>query len=165
MLALLNGTVFASLVFSYFYLWVMAAEWPPAGSEVRGGFHDLACVLVLLASGALAAISSRALRRERGFGFIAALLAGATLLALSFWVQCEAARGADPAAHAYGATVWAMLAWQGLHVLLVVLMVVYTLARRLTGRLGATRRVTFDNTYLMWLFTVAQGLAATLLIV
>jgi cytochrome c oxidase subunit I+III len=57
-----------------------------------------------------------------------------------------------------------MLCWQGTHVVLVLMMAVYTLARRATGKLDALRRVTFDNTLLMLLYTVAQGLSITLLV-
>ena len=40
------------------------------------------------------------------------------------------------------------------------LMIAYTLARARSGLLHARRRVTFDNTRLLWHYTVAQGLAA-----
>jgi cytochrome c oxidase subunit I+III len=34
----------------------------------------------------------------------------------------------------------------------------YTMARLRCGMLDATRRVTFDNTRLLWHYTVAQGI-------
>jgi cytochrome c oxidase subunit I+III len=163
-LALVNGTVFASLLFSYFYLWLVSDAWPPAGSVVRGGWFDVFIAIALLASAGLAWLSGRALTRDRGGVFIGTLLGGVAVLTFAFWLQCQGAAGADPVAHAHGATVWGILSWQGLHVLLVLIMAIYTLARRLTGRLNAMRRVTFDNTQLMWLFTVAQGLVGTLLV-
>jgi cytochrome c oxidase subunit I+III len=163
-LALVNGTVFASLLFSHFYLWLVSDAWPPPGSQVRGGWFDVYIAVALLASAALAWLSGRALTRARGEIFIGTLVVGVAFLGLAFWLQCQGAAGADPAAHAYGATVWAILSWQGLHVVLVLIMAIYTLARRLTGRLDAIRRVTFDNTQLMWQFTLAQGLVGTALV-
>jgi cytochrome c oxidase subunit I+III len=49
---------------------------------------------------------------------------------------------------------------QGQLVLVVVIMGGYTLARSLSGLLDGARRVTFDNTMLLWHYTVAQGLVA-----
>jgi cytochrome c oxidase subunit I+III len=163
-LALVNGTVFLSLLFSHFYLWLVSDAWPPPGSVVRGGWFDVYIILALLGSAALACIGGRALTRGSGGTFIGAMLSGVAMLGLAFWLQCQGAAGADPAAHAHGATVWGILSWQGLHVVLVLIMVIYTVARRLTGRIDARRRVTFDNTLLMWLFTAAQGLVGTLLV-
>ncbi|HEX6636281.1 MAG TPA: cbb3-type cytochrome c oxidase subunit I, partial [Steroidobacteraceae bacterium] len=161
-LALVNGTVFASLVFSHFYLGLVWDVAPPAGSAVRGGRYDIAVIVASIATAALALLASRALRLGRRIVFDLSLLTGAALLAAAFLVQCDAARPAFPEVHGYGATVWAMIAWQGVHVLLMVLMMGYTIVRRATGRLDATRRVTFDNTLLMWLFTAMQGAAVAI---
>jgi cytochrome c oxidase subunit I+III len=76
-----------------------------------------------------------------------------TLLALS-------AANVRPDEHAYGAVIYTMLAWQGLHAVLALLMGGYTIARALAGMVDATRRNTFDNTRLMWHYTVVQGLIA-----
>ena len=43
-------------------------------------------------------------------------------------------------------------------------MAAYTLAGSLVGRIDAQRRVTFDNTMLLWHYTVAQGLIGILLV-
>jgi cytochrome c oxidase subunit I+III len=99
------------------------------------------------------------LRRGRTGLFVAATLVGVVSLAVAFAVQCYAARGADPTAHAFAATSWALLCWQGLNVVLTGVMVAYTLARLAAGKLDAVRRATFDSTWLVWLFTSAQGLA------
>jgi hypothetical protein len=39
-----------------------------------------------------------------------------------------------------------------------VVMTLFVLARQAAGRLSDVRRVTFDNTALLWLYTVGQGL-------
>jgi cytochrome c oxidase subunit I+III len=40
----------------------------------------------------------------------------------------------------------------------------YAIARLLAGKLDARRRVTFDNTMLLWHYTVAQGLVGVVLL-
>lgn len=72
--------------------------------------------------------------------------------------------GLRPDAHAYGAMVHAVMAWQALHVCVVLLMTGYTLARSWSGRLDATRCVTFDNTRLFSYYTAAQGVVGILLL-
>jgi cytochrome c oxidase subunit I+III len=67
--------------------------------------------------------------------------------------------GLRPDAHAYGAVVYAVSAWQGFHVCVLLVMACYTLARSLAGLLDETRRVTFDNTRIFWHYMTAQGLA------
>jgi cytochrome c oxidase subunit I+III len=81
------------------------------------------------------------------------------LLGAAFAGQMAAAADIDPTANGYGAAIHALLAWQGLHVVLIAIMSVFTMARRIAGRLDAGRRVTFDNTWLMWIYTALQGIA------
>jgi cytochrome c oxidase subunit I+III len=158
-LLLVHGSIFASFVYSWFYLRFMADAWPPPGVHIEGGWFDIASAAGGLLSAATAVYASRLLRRERTRRFVAAMLIGVASLAVAFIVQCFAARGADPAAHAFAATSWALLCWQGLNVALTVVMVAYTLARLAAGKLDAVRRATFDSTWLVWLYTSAQGLA------
>jgi cytochrome c oxidase subunit I+III len=162
-LLLVNGAVFLSLVFSYLYLGLQADGWlrqEPAAADV---WSEVWIASGWLAAAAIAWLASRALRADRTLPFCTSMLVGIALLIATFFMQCDAARDLDPRADAQGATVWALLAWQGVHVLLVAIMAAYTLARRAAGKLNAARRVTFENTWLMWVYTAAQGLAALLI--
>jgi cytochrome c oxidase subunit I+III len=67
--------------------------------------------------------------------------------------------GLAPTQNAWSATVAALLAWQGLHVGVLLVMGGYLLARSLAGRLRADARATLDNSALFWHYAVAQGLA------
>lgn len=67
--------------------------------------------------------------------------------------------GLEPTANAWSATVAAMMAWQGFHVVVLVLMGLYVCARRWTGRLQPEARASLDNTALLWHYTTVQGLA------
>jgi cytochrome c oxidase subunit I+III len=158
-LLLVNGSIFASFVYSWFYLGYMADAWPPLGVRIEGGWFDLASAAGGLASIAAAWAASRSLRRSRMKSFVAAVLGGVAALTLAFVGQCIAARGADPTAHAYAATSWTLLCWQGANVALTAVMAAYTLARLGAGKLDAVRRATFDSTCLVWVYTSAQGLA------
>jgi cytochrome c oxidase subunit I+III len=65
--------------------------------------------------------------------------------------------GLDPSSQAWSATVAAMLSYQGLHVLLL-LVAPYLLASSWSGGLGVTSRATMDNSALIWHYTTLQGL-------
>lgn len=93
---------------------------------------------------------------------IALIAAGALLLWAGFAFHYFALAHAHvrPDEHAYGAVMYTMLSWQGLHLVLITLMAAYTIARIIAGMVDDTRRNTLDNTRLMWYYTVAQGLAA-----
>jgi cytochrome c oxidase subunit I+III len=70
----------------------------------------------------------------------------------------------SPRSSAWSATVAALLGWQGLHALILLLMGGYVLARSFSGRLTPRARATFDNTALMWHYVSAQGLAMAALV-
>ena len=72
--------------------------------------------------------------------------------------------GLRPDEHAYGAMVYAVSAWQGAHMLALLVMVAYTLARSWCGLLDSERRVTFDNTRLFLYYAAAQALAGIALV-
>ena len=62
----------------------------------------------------------------------------------------------NPEAHAYGASVYTILALQGFFVATVAIMALYTIARWWAGKLDSVRRSTFDNTMLFWHYATAQ---------
>jgi cytochrome c oxidase subunit I+III len=168
-LILVDATVFASLVFSYFYLWtVTQATWPPSGTSLPASEWPVIAALGWLASSGLFVWARRALESgQRGpAGFRMALVAAVALMLAAFGVDLYGiwSTGLRPDAHAYGAAVYAVAAWQGLHGCVLFVMTGYTLARSWSGLLDSTRRVTFDNTRLLWHYMVAQGIAGILLV-
>jgi cytochrome c oxidase subunit I+III len=165
-LMLVDGTVFASLIFSWFFLAHGAdAAWPPAG-VLPSWQWPVAAALAYAAGVALLTGARRALRRSAHGWFRLALTAAlAAVLAahgLDVWGLVTA--GLRPSGHAYGAMTYAVAAWQGVHMAALFVMVAYTLARSWGGLLDAQRRVTFDNTRLFLLYVVAQGLAGLALV-
>ena len=65
-----------------------------------------------------------------------------------------------PGLHGFAAVSYTVVAWQGLHAVLLTMMGGYTLARMWARRLDAQRRNTFDNTRILWMYCAAQGLIA-----
>jgi cytochrome c oxidase subunit I+III len=72
--------------------------------------------------------------------------------------------GLDPTESGFGAVVYGVAAWQGVHLCALLVMVGYTLARSWSGLLNEQRRLTFDNTGLFLLYTAGQGLAGLMLV-
>jgi cytochrome c oxidase subunit I+III len=165
-LILVDATVFASLVFSYFYLWTVNDAWPPAGTTLPPGAWAVGAAAGWALSSALFVAAERLLDPGRR-GWLSAAVAGSIVLMLAafgadLWSWHHA--GIRPSEHAYGAVVYAVLAWQGLHVAVLLIMAGYTLARSWCGLLDATRRVTVDNTRLFWHYMAAQGVIGILLV-
>ena len=162
-----TGMIFACLVFSYVFLWLVnPGAWPPAGTVLPEGWRPLVLVALYVISSGLLALASRRLRGEgrvspasvpvlMGLGML--VLIGASALDLT----SQLATGLDPSAHAYGACVYALVGFQILFAGTVTIMGCYTIARWFAGKLDSVRRVTFDNTMLFWHYTVGQGLVTT----
>ena len=170
-LVVVAGMLFAALVFSYLYLWTVAPQfWPRVtGEPLPEPFWPLAAAAALLASSGVMAWTGRALARSQpgrrarerlGLALASVLLPGALALELAG----QRATGLAPTASSYGALVYTASGLQGFLVAALVIMALFALARSFGGRLGPERRATFDNTRLLWHYTVAQGLAALALV-
>jgi len=165
-LILVSGALFASAVFSYLYLWTVSPEvWPPADALPDIGYAGAAALLLLLSSASVAYASAALSRDARGRA-LTALAAGVLLLVCASTVDAYALwqTGLSPSATSYGAIVYTAFGLQAIYVAVVVFMAFYTLARARAGLLDRARRVTFDNTMLLWHYTVAQGLTGLLLV-
>ncbi|WP_328734352.1 cbb3-type cytochrome c oxidase subunit I [Falsiroseomonas selenitidurans] len=167
-LMLVSGTAYACLLGSYLFLWLVNGDgmWPPPGQCVPVAGWGLGA-LVLYGAAALAMTCvGRWLGDGSGRAHRLALLAAMALLvaglAADGWALWQGP--VRPTLHAYGASAWAIFAWQGFHGAVALLMGGYTLARSLTGRLGGQRRLTLDNTRLFWLYTTGQGSLGLLLL-
>ncbi len=159
-----DASVFASLAFSHLHVSMKLDVCPPPGARLPGGGAWAAGLL--LAASACMAWAVRRLRRP-GQGW----LRGAVLLAVACTVGAFAVdlgshlrAGLAPRQHAWGATVAALLAWQGLHAFVALAMGAFVIARSLAGLLRTDARATLDNTALFWHYLVAQGLATIALV-
>jgi cytochrome c oxidase subunit I+III len=156
------GATFASLIFAHLYLGSSTSgDWLPADATLPSWGWPAMAAGGWLASSALVAGASRALAAG-AIGWFHALLAlgaGAMLAALAVDGLGQLRAGLAPARHAYEATVMTILGVQAVTAATVLVMAAYTLARAWRGLVDRTRRVTFDNTMLLWHYTVGQALA------
>jgi cytochrome c oxidase subunit I+III len=165
-LILVDVTIFACLVFSYFYLWTtnIQGPWPPAGFAVAPVSSTAVAIAFWVGSSALVAWAGRELKsRARATWSVS----GAALLAmgaLAFTLQAQWHSDAGASDHAYGAIVYTLLAYQGFHIVILLCMGAYTLARVWAGLLDPVRRMSFDSTRLLWHYTVGQGIACVLIV-
>jgi cytochrome c oxidase subunit I+III len=170
-LLLVGGSIFAALVFSYLYLRLVSPEvWPAAaGDALPEARLPWMSAGLLAASSAMVTAGSRMLRsmdwRSALFVRLCLVLAPSLLIAgLACEVTAQLQTGLRPTQSAYAAAVFMVEALQGFYVATLTIMALFVLARALRGRLHAKRRATYDNTALLWHYTVVQGLAALALL-
>ena len=147
-----DATAFASLIFGYFFYWTIHPEFPPdgkpglAGPGVQWPMIAMALMLAswLLTIGAREWNAKGSVHGARSALLVAAVASGAGALAALAgpWYS-----GLDPVAHVYPAIVWVLVIWVAVHAALGLVMLLYTLARSLAGRMnpvhdGDVRNVT-----------------------
>jgi cytochrome c oxidase subunit I+III len=162
-----DASIFVALAFSHLHVSMALEICPPPGAALPESWRAIAASVLLAAGSALMVGSVRLLgTRTRQvwlqLAVVVAMACTAAAFAIDFSGQVQA--GLAPRAQAWAATVAALLAWQGLHVGVVLLMGGYVLARSLRGRLRVDARATLDNSALMWHYVTAQGLAALWLV-
>ena len=159
------GMVAVMAGFSYVFLWSRRPDLWQAPPEMG----SLIQVVGLCAAAALLAwVSLRALALDRPrSGVIAALLMLLAGLAIGAGWAVEASAwwgaGLRPQASGQGATVFALIAWQGLFAAICAIMAVFALMRWVFGLLSARRPATYQLIALFIGFSAAQGAAAALL--
>jgi cytochrome c oxidase subunit I+III len=155
------GMVAALAGFSYVFLWSRQPDlWaapPPLRSTVAVAIgYGLAALL------AWPALAKRAPRP----GLTAAALAAASLVGTGAWVLDLTGwwdAGLRPDRDAQGATVFALLSWQGMFAACGLLMGLFALLRRAFGYLAPDRNTSLQLIGLFLVYTALQGGAAALL--
>ncbi|WP_129645394.1 cytochrome c oxidase subunit I [Peristeroidobacter agariperforans] len=162
-LMLVDGSIFACLIFSFLYLWtVTLSGFPPESLDMPLVGSSVAAVVAwLVVAGALFA-ANRALGGSRCRGVSIALLVALMGTWLAFAASLHALTGTNlrPQLHGYASTAYTMVAWQGLHAVLLTLMIGFTVARLSLGMIDSVRRNVFDNTRIMSYYCAAQGIVA-----
>jgi cytochrome c oxidase subunit I+III len=164
-LMLVDGSIFACLVFSFYYLWtVTLSGFPPETLDLPLIGSSVGAVLAWSISAAIMAAANRALSSNQRTAMSIALLAAMLAVWIAFGASLHALLGTNlqPQMHGYASTAYTMVAWQGLHAVLLTLMAGFTLARWWCGLIDAVRRNVFDNTRIMYYYCAAQGVIALL---
>lgn len=159
-----DGTAFVSLVFAYLYTWTITqGAWPPIGAVLPHWAWPLVAGALFAASSALIEGAGRALTRGFGFSLLMLLAIAANIFAVSGEIWGLWRTGLRPDASAFAAVTYVLFAWQAFHVALLTVMGAYTLARRWCRLLNFERRLTYDNTRLLWHYATVQALLALVL--
>lgn len=164
-LVVVDLTIWASLLFAHLHVSMNSDVCPPAGARLPALSPVLLSATMAVAGSLLLAwlqcsrlAPAQAARASQFIAIVLALLAACASMAFAW--EGHAAAGLDPRAQAWSATVAALLAWQGLHALILALMAIYLAARLVAGRLTPDSRATLDNTALFWHGCTLQTLGA-----
>ncbi len=155
-----DGTLFTSLVFGTFYLWIAAPNWPPAAAPEPGFLLALAAVaaLVVAAAGARGSLNAFAGgRAPQGWIGLAALALVGAIVAT---VVLIAGIAPSPREHALGATAAALLGYVAFHAGVGLLFLVSNVLRIAAGRVSPQRLVDLRLTRLWLDYSAATGAIA-----
>jgi cytochrome c oxidase subunit I+III len=162
-----DAAVVASFGFAYLFLWTTQPTlWPPVRTQ-RPGFAEPAVAAALVVGAYLLfAAAERLVSRDRRGGAGAALVASGITAAGAiivgwWWLH---GMGVDPTSHSYGATVWTLVGYMGLHVALGAAMALWCLMRLALGMLDAWRCLTLRICLLWWRFTTLATLLVLVLV-
>jgi heme/copper-type cytochrome/quinol oxidase subunit 3 len=152
-----EGALFAILLASYFYLRFRSpGAWPPGGHDDPAVLIPLVMTALLLLSsvtvhGAELGIRSGDQRRLR-LGVALTLLLGAAFLALQALEYHEELRDVTPRTDAYGSIFYTVTGLHGAHVMLGLLLLLWTQFFAWRGAYAAERHVAVQVTALYWHF-------------
>lgn len=159
-------TAFVSIVFGYFFYWTLRQEFPPESIPGPGSLWPGTALALLAGAWILTVFSRRWNKSDHSAAFYGGIIA-AGILAIAG--SCALLAGPyltdmDPTEHVYSATVWLLVIWTALHVLVGVIMQLYCVARRLAGRMSGRYDIDIQNVTLYWHF-VAITAATTVAVI
>jgi cytochrome c oxidase subunit I+III len=159
-LILVDATIFACLVLSWFYLrskgegWSLAAVSPPTATA-------LLAMLAWLCSSLALEWGNLRLGQGRRFGIAitGSITVSIGLGALALWLSAAPLVDAlvDPSISAYGAIAWTQLAYQAFHMLMLMALAAFVLARLIAKLLDNQHRAAWDSLRLLWHYGAVQG--------
>jgi cytochrome c oxidase subunit I+III len=154
-LLIVCGMIFAMLVFSYLYLWSQRPHLFP----VSQGDTILPSVLVMLAGSLATAFGARIASSRSGSLSVIFVLLSVTLMTGALVIDSQDwwTAGLRPQTDVHGALVYALLSWQGVFVVISVLMGLYAVCRLIAGLLVAERPMTVEAISLFLAYAAAQG--------
>ncbi|MGX4642141.1 cytochrome c oxidase subunit I [Massilia sp. SYSU DXS3249] len=156
-----DATIFASLVFAYVHISMRLEVCPPPSASLPDRLWPMLSGLLLAAASGLMLLGGRGIGKRRLPWMV---LAATACTSAAFLVELHGygLANLEPTSQAWSATIAAIVAYQGFHVVVLVLSGAYLAARAWSGRLTDRSRATFDNTALMWHYTTLQGIIGAL---
>ncbi|UGQ48672.1 cytochrome c oxidase subunit I [Massilia endophytica] len=160
-----DASVFAAIAFSHVQVSMRLEVCPPPGARLPEAHWPLLALALAAASSGMVWLARRhTLAPGRSQASLRWLMGGAFLFMLAAWA-CDSwslwsAARLDPVSHAWGASIAAMNAYQGLHLLLLGFVAPWIAARSLAKRLTPASRAALDCGALIWHYTALQGAVA-----
>ena len=162
-----DAVVLASFAFAYLFLWTARpGPWPPDGSRMPGFVEPGAVAAVILLAWFVFEAAGRYILHDRRLAAsvslaAAAILAGAALVMGWFWLG---SLGTDPTRHSYGASVWTLAGFAGLHLAIGAVMALWCITRIALRMLDAWRCLTLRICLLWWRFTAPAAVFTLILV-
>ena len=154
---LIEATVFATLIASYFYLRMGEPHWPPAGVNEPELLLPTINAFLLIISSFFVHWADKSVNRNENWKLVTGLSAGVILafifLGLKVWEYSDVEYRWD--SHAYGSIVWGITGFHSIHVLSLVLKTVVVILLGLRGYFNSQRRLGVTVNGLYWHFVVA----------
>ena len=162
-LVVVDASIFAAFAFAHLHVSMLATVCPPPGAQLPAD-HAVWTAIALSAASALAmgglARNGAGVASRLTFSAVTVLATGLAVAAWASGWSAHDAAGLSPRSNAWSATVAALLAWQGFHIVVLVVMGIYLVARRGMGHLRPNQRATLDNVALFWQYSLLQGVLA-----
>jgi heme/copper-type cytochrome/quinol oxidase subunit 3 len=158
MLIATEAMLFGTLIASYFYLRFRSGPvWPPDGIEVPTLGLPLLMSVILWSSSIPVHIADRAIRQNRQgltrLGLAAGFVLGAVFLTMQVAIEYpEKLAEFGPTTNAYGSLFFTLTGFHGTHVLIGLIISLWTQVRAWGGAFDAARHVTIQNFALYWHF-------------
>lgn len=153
-LIIVESTVFASLVSSYFYLHLMSTEWPPAGVKDPELLLPSLNTAILLGSAYCVHRADIGIRAGRRRSLIVGLCLGIAL-ALVFLVLKYVEYSDVPYrwdSHAYGSIIWTIVGLHTAHVITLVLKTIVVAILAILGHFHQKRSIGVQVNGMYWVF-------------
>jgi cytochrome c oxidase subunit I+III len=155
-----DGTLFTSLLFGTFYLWIAAPNWPTAVTQEQSRMLALVAVATLAVAAAAARGSLRAVAAGRRANAWIGLAVLALLADIAAVVGLIAGVAPNPHEHALGATAAALLGYVALHAGIGLLFLVSNFLRLGAGFIAPQRVLDLRLTRLWLDYTFVTGVIA-----
>jgi cytochrome c oxidase subunit I+III len=163
---LVDASLYGSLIFAFFYLWLLAPQWPPPDHALPGLVLPALGAAILVAGSLAVHWARRCNARARPDGGRTGLALGGVLLVAFLVTQVLILfeYGHVPQSHAYASLLYVLVGFQGVHAAIALLMAVFVWLRIRLGRVDATRRRDFQVLTLFWHFTTGLWLIGLVLV-
>jgi cytochrome c oxidase subunit III len=155
-----EGTLFAALVASYFYLRFQSTPtWPLGGIKAPELPLPLVMSAILLSSSAPMAWADHGIRHGHlgrlRLGLAATFVLGATFLGLQGYEYATKLKEFTPTTNAYGSLFFAITGFHGMHVMVGLLLILFVQVRAWLGHFDARRHLHVQTAAMYWHFVDA----------